>query len=485
MDKTKIDFNYCLEQIKREINTEYKPQDIYLDSNYMNEVFSNIENSLNTLYENTRYLEDAISYCDAFLNLKINEYEQDITQTLKAIEDIRDINRNNAYIEYLCNFKDDLSVKKDRNNEVISNALYKEGALTLGIKRDTPITYSNVSKKSVFVPYYNNINNIKNEYYRSYFIEERIASKGVIETITITLDKPQTINYIDLKKVNCNIENFRVVYLNGIEEKRDYKTGIMPSAIITQIKFDLVCKNYNKSTYYVQKDKLTEDVWNRIKEYEYNYAFNIDSKIEMEEIIARVSGDKTDIYNNNIPNKNNIVEKSMYTYMFGLDSIVMKNIEQEKDSCFISEAINIGELSEKEFIQLHVEEVLDDTATIEYSILDGNVDIPILPYGRKIIKNEKLFSALPLRFNQDYSTETIIKKDGVITDITLDDAKLQMLSRFSVDYFPQHKYNYNPINSSIKIKATIRTYNKDSIDKSYLKAIKIRKYGGDVPWTDM
>ena len=94
MDKTKIDFNYCLEQIKREINTEYKPQDIYLNSNDMNEVFSNIENSLNTLYENTRYLEDAISYCDAFLNLKINEYEQDITQTLKAIEDIRDINRN-------------------------------------------------------------------------------------------------------------------------------------------------------------------------------------------------------------------------------------------------------------------------------------------------------------------------------------------------------------------------------------------------------
>ena len=46
MDKTKIDFNYCLEQIKREINTEYKPQDIYLDSNDMNEVFSIIENSL-------------------------------------------------------------------------------------------------------------------------------------------------------------------------------------------------------------------------------------------------------------------------------------------------------------------------------------------------------------------------------------------------------------------------------------------------------
>lgn len=485
MDKTKINFKYCLEQIKREIDTEYKSQDIFLNSKNINDVFNKIEKSLNMLYENTRYLEDAISYCDAFLNLKINEYEQDITQTLKGIEDIRDINRNNAYIEYLCNFRDDLSTKKDRDNSIISNALYKENSLVLGIKNETTVSYSNVSKRSTFVPYYNNITNIQKEFYRSYYIEEKIANKGISETITITLDRPQTINYIDLKTVNCNIENFRLVYLNGIEEKKEYKTGIMPSSIITQIKFDLVCKNYNKSTYYIKKDKLTEDVWNKIKEYEYNYAFNIDSKLEMEEVIARINNSKTDIYDNNIPNKNNIVEKFMYSYMLGLDSIILKNIEQEKDSCYISEAINIGELNEKEFIQLHVEEVLNDNATIEYSILDGNVEIPILPYGRKIIKNERLFSALPLRFNQDNSTETIIKKDGIITDITLDDAKLQVLSRFSVDYFPQNKYNYTPINSSIKIKATIRTYNKTNIDNSFLKAIKIRKYGGDVPWTDM
>lgn len=260
MDKTKIDFNYCLEQIKREINTEYKSQDIFLNSKDINNVFSNIEKSLNTLYENTRYLEDAISYCDAFLNLKINEYEQDITQTLKGIEDIRDINRNNAYIEYLCNFRDDLSIKKDRDNSIISNALYKENSLVLGIKNETPVSYSNISKRSTFVPYYNNITNIQKEFYRSYYIEEKIANKGISETITITLDRPQTINYIDLKTVNCNIENFRLVYLNGIEEKKEYKTGIMSSAIITQIKFDLVCKNYNKSTYYIKKDKLTDDV---------------------------------------------------------------------------------------------------------------------------------------------------------------------------------------------------------------------------------
>lgn len=198
----------------------------------------------------------------------------------------------------------------------------------------------------------------------------------------------------------------------------------------------------------------------------------------MEEVIARIYGDSTEIYNTSF-DKNNIVEKSMYNYMFGIDSIAIKNIEQEQDSCFISQPIDINELGDGEYIQMHVEEVLNEDTTIEYSILDGDVEIPVLPFGSKIIKNEKVFNALPLRFNQDYSLAVTIKKDGITTDISLDDAKTQLLSRFSVDYFPEENYNYKPINSNIKIKAVIRSYS-NATNNSYLKAIKIRKYGGDV-----
>lgn len=198
----------------------------------------------------------------------------------------------------------------------------------------------------------------------------------------------------------------------------------------------------------------------------------------MEEVIARIYGDSTEIYNTSF-DKNNIVEKNMYNYMFGIDSIAIKNIEQEQDSCFISQPIDINELGDGEYIQMHVEEVLDEDTTIEYSILDGDVEIPVLPFGSKIIKNEKVFNALPLRFNQDYSLAVTIKKDGITTDISLDDAKTQLLSRFSVDYFPEENYNYKPINSNIKIKAVIRSYS-NATNNSYLKAIKIRKYGGDV-----
>ena len=482
-DNTKIDFNYCIEQINRDISLEHNDQSTYLNSNDANIAFNEIETSLNTLYENTRYLEDAINYCNAFLNIKIDEYSQEIQETLKAIENIRDINKNSSYIEYICNFKDDLSIKKDRNNTVISNALLKQDYYMLGIKTDKTIDYANITKTSSYVPYSNNINNIKTENYRTYYIEEKIANKGISETITITLTEPSEINYINIKAINSDIKNMRFIYVNGIEEYIDYDSGIIPNAIVAQIKFDLVCKKYTTSTYYMDKDKITDDIWNKIKAYEYKYALDVTSKIEMEEVISRIHEGETEVYNNSF-NKDNLLERSMYNYIFGIDTIDIKLIEQETDSCFISDNINIGELADNEYIQLYVEEILDEDATIEYSILDGDIEIPALPYGCKKIKNERLFSGLDLRFNQPYSEDIVIKKDGLTTNISLDDAKNQILNRFSIDYFPGDIYNYKPINTNIKIKATIRSYNK-GINNSYLKSIKIRKYGGDTPWTDM
>lgn len=484
MDKTNIDFKYSIEQIKKEIPNISFPQDVLLDSTKMNETFQNMETSLNKLYENTRYLEDAIDYCHAFLNLKIEDYSQDIKNTLKSIENIRDINKNASYLEYVIPFRDDASIKKDRDNSNISTAINKNDYLMLGVKTEKDIGWADISKKSAYIPYKSNLEQINKEFYRTFYIEEQIANKGIIETITITLEEPTNINYIDIKTVNADIQNFRLVYTNGVEDYKEYKSGVMEDAIVAQIKFELVNKKYTNTKYYMLKSKITDDVWNKIKDYEYRYALDVTTKLEMEEVIAKVTGEKVDIYQNNISNKSEIVEKNMYTYMFGIDSISIKHIEQETDSCFISESINIGKLANGEYLQLHVGEVLSDSTTVEYSLLDGDIEIPILPYGRKFIKNERLFAALPLRFHQDETENYTIKKDGMLSDISIEDAKLQVLSRFSVDYYPEEKFNYTAINSNLRVKAIIRSYGKD-IDTSYIRDIKIRKYGGDTPWTDM
>lgn len=484
MDKTNIDFQYSINQIQREIPNVSFPQDTILDSEKMNITFKNMEDSLNTLYENTRYLEDAIDYCHAFLNLKIEEYSQDIKNTLKSIEDIRDINKNASYLEYTVPFRDDMSIKKDRDSSVISTIINKNDYLSLGIKNEKNIILGNIDKKSTYVPYKSNLKNISEEAYRTFYIEEKIANKGIVETIIITFKEPTNINYIDIKPVNAEIQNFRLVYANGIEDYKEYKSGIIQDAIVAQIKFELVNKKYTNAKYYMQKSKVTDDVWNQIKDFEYKYTLDVNSKLEMEEVIARVQGETVNIYQTNISNQSDVIEKNMYTYIFGIDSIAIKYIEQEKDSCFISEPININKLKDGEYIQLHTEQVLSETCTVEYSLLDGDIEIDILPYGQDFIKNEKLFAALPLRFLGHESETYTIKKDGMISDISLDDAKLQVLSRFSVDYFPEEKYNYTAINNNIRVKAVIRKYS-NQIDSSYIKNIKIRKYGGDTPWTDM
>ena len=56
----------------------------------------------------------------------------------------------------------------------------------------------------------------------------------------------------------------------------------------------------------------------------------------MEEILARVYTNENneqshEIYNQNIDSSQATVEKTMYTYMFGIDSISIKHVEQENE----------------------------------------------------------------------------------------------------------------------------------------------------------
>lgn len=490
IDKSNIDFEYSINKIKEPIKENIFLQDKILDSSKINETFETMEYNLNKLYENTRFLEDAIDYCEAFLNLKIEDYSLEIKNTLKAIEDIRDINKNQGYIEHLVPFISDTSPKKDRDGSNLSDVYDKNGYLMLNTKSEININGNSINKKSSSVSYNDNLKELLNDKrYNAFYIEDSIPGKGITETITITLEKPTKLNYVFIDTINCDLENFRVVYANGLEDYISYKNGFFEEAIVSQIKFDINTKRYKTSKYWTYKDKDMEDVWNKVKEFEFKYALNASTKLEMEEILARVytneDNEQThEIYNQSIDSSQATIEKTMYTYMFGIDSITIKYVEQENESCFISQSVNIGNIEKNEYIQLHVKDVINENAGIEYYLLDGDIEIPLMPADTKIIKNEKLFPTLPIRFSMPHYSEIIIKKDGMLTDISLDDAKEQILSKFSVDYIPDFKYNYTPINSNLRVKAIIRKYT-NQIDNSYIDLIKIRKYGGEALWTDM
>lgn len=250
IDKSSIDFEYSISKINEPIKDDVFLQENILDSNKMNETFETIEYNLNKLYENTRFLEDSIDYCEAFLNLKIQDYSLEIKNILKSIEDIRDINKNQGYIEHLIPFIDDSSIKKDRDGGPISKMYNKNGYLMLNTKKEDEIELTNISKKSSYVPYNSNLNNLLNDKrYNTYYIEDTIAGKGITETITISLLQPTRINYVFIDPINCDINNFRLVYANGIEDHIEYDNGFFDEAIVSQIKFDINTKRYKTSKY--------------------------------------------------------------------------------------------------------------------------------------------------------------------------------------------------------------------------------------------
>lgn len=488
MLKDTIDFEYAINKVKEDINLDIILQDKILDSNKMNDSLKSIENSLNKLYENSRYLEDAIDYCKTFLSVKIDDYTSDIKATLKSIEDIRDINKNMAYMEQPIAFKDNKNIISDRDGSNIASSIIKNDKLILGNKSEINIDYKDCTRKSDSIPYDDNISEIKTEPYRATYIEEKVAAGGLKESITITLKTPSELNSLDIKTVNANIKNLRYVYVNGMEDYIDYNTGVTTNKIVASIKFDLVCSRYTQSAYYLDKDKLADNIWNKIKEYEYNYATGIETKVDAEALIARVSKrynskENESILYNEIPDKDKILEKLMFTYMFGIDSIEIKKVEQHSESAFVSELIDIGTLKENEYIQLNVEQFNDENCAVEYSILDGDIDVPIMPIGTKHIENEKVFTNLPLRFDQDESQYTVIKRNGVAVNISLEDAKNQFDGTYSIDYMPSLNYNYTPINTTIRVKTVIRRFGPVQTNP-YINSIKVRKYGGDLLWME-
>mgnify|MGYP006363847977 FL=1 len=73
-----IDFDYAISKILHGTETNIYLQPEILKSDYINESFKQIENTLNTLYEKTRYLEDSIAYTKQFLETRINYFDNEI-----------------------------------------------------------------------------------------------------------------------------------------------------------------------------------------------------------------------------------------------------------------------------------------------------------------------------------------------------------------------------------------------------------------------
>lgn len=170
------------------------------------------------------------------------------------------------------------------------------------------------------------------------------------------------------------------------------------------------------------------------------------------------------------------------TYFFGIDEISSYYRMTNKTCGVIFKSITTGRCS---YIELVADTVTNDNCSVEFYIVDGTKETPILPLSCERVVNEKLFFNMNPRFSVDTKKDIEIKKNGEIIKRTTDGLENLDLSDglYTISYTPTNAYQYYPENDTINVKAIQRLYNEDA-EPSYVTNVLIRKYGGGIPWTE-
>ena len=220
-----IDFDYAISKILHGTETNIYLQPEILKSDYINESFKQVENTLNTLYEKTRYLEDSIAYTKQFLETRISYFNNEINAVLHEIENVADSAKNLSYISYNVPFIECKKSIYDRDGITsIQPLVIRDNNLTLDYLTNETQQFSHLSRICDSIPYKDNmtiVNQFKNfeeEAYRTIYLEEKAIPNGMVESIRMDFKNPITVNTLNIKLSNCIIKNLKFGLINGTEE---------------------------------------------------------------------------------------------------------------------------------------------------------------------------------------------------------------------------------------------------------------------------
>lgn len=431
-----------------------KEQNIVLDSKSYNDTFKSIENNLNLLYEKTRTLQDMMRYSTLFIKNEIDESVAECKDLLKSIEENRDLIKDSAYINYNIKLQSIFDTYSDRNNSPIKGVEYYNSSITLNNNLIEDVKCNNVEISGEYLN--SNIMNTKGDIiedksYRTFYMFDRPQKNPIKERIVLNFEKIKTINKINFITSNCKIDSIEFTDENNkIHIENKYDTNLFKNKNIKKIAINISCNNYmiSQINYNDVKDK---DFWNII---------------------------------NNIKKDDNLLvdEKKFYYYLFGLDKIEIMYVSKSNKSCFVSKDIKIEKLKNNEYIALDSSYSCEN-GSIEFYLLDGTNEIPILAENETNVIHEKVFYKMPTRFTIDDINSIKVYKDGIPMKISLNEAMNDPEENYTVSYKPKDANSIERlINDKIKIKAIIRTYNENYIP--FIKSIQIKKYGGGALWID-
>lgn len=427
-----------------------KEQDKVLDSDKYNNTFKAIEDSLNLLYEKTRTVQNVIDYANSFIKNEIDETITECKTLLSNIENNRDVMKDSAYINYNVKLQSIFDTYSDRDNTPIKGVEMHNGVITLNNNVVEDVILDNVTLESTNENYnvFNTLDEISTDKtYRTMYMFDRTQKDSIKETIILHFSKVRTINKINFIPSNCTINSITYTYEDGSTEViNSYDINLSKSRNVKTISIEIECKNYIISN--IDYENISgKDFWEEIE----NETIDMNSS-------------------------------KYYYYLFGLDKISVQYAEPDSKSCFVSKEIKIESLQENEYLALQADYSCEN-GNIEFYIIDGTNEFPILPEGETSVIEEQVFYKVATRFTVDDISSIKMYKDSIPSKTSLNEAINNSEEGYTVSYTPKSATAISStLNNTIKVKAIMRCYDKNYIP--FIKSIQIKKYGGDTLWTD-
>lgn len=450
--ESKFDLNSNLEFLidtKVDLSNAKNQEKILSSSNY-NNTFKAIEESLNLLYEKTRTIQNTIDYANSFIRSEIDQTITECKALLDNIENNRDIMKNSAYINYNVKLQSIFDTYSDRDNTPIKGVEMHNGVITLNNNLVEEVILENTTLESDNISYnvFNTLDEIyTDKTYRTMYMFDRTQATSIKEKIVLHFNKVRTINKINFTPSNCIINSITYTYEDGSTETiNNYEVNLNKDRNVKTISIDIECKNYIISN--IDYKNINEkDFWDNIE----NEAIDMD-------------------------------KDKYYYYLFGLDKISVQYVKPDSKSCFISKEIKIESLKDNEYLSLQADYQCEN-GNIEFYIIDGTNEIPILPEGETTVIQEQVFYKVATRFTIDDVSSIKMYKDLIPSRTSLNEAINNSEEGYTVTYSPKSATSIsNILNNTIKVKAIIRCYDLNYIP--FIKSIQIKKYGGDTLWTD-
>ena len=231
----------------------------------------------------------------------------------------------------------------------------------------------------------------------------------------------------------------------------------------------------------LDKDKIVSNDVNGIVYYD-NYVWKFipadkirTEKVENETVPINIERYTKELSSKKVtdplkPDLDESVTHTFYGYYFGLSEATAALREYYENSSFVSDPI----LTEPgEIYALDADYVQPYKTSVEFYIIDGIKEIPILPLGKTSIQNEKLFFNMPLRFSADDSP--IIYRDFVAVADTLESVSFNTNSLLTANYAASEKSQYIRVTDSfVRVKAILRCY-KGAEQPPMIKSMILQK----------